>query len=69
MFTKEELKLLKGLVNLSLKNTEGMIRNLEQKKQEKTITDKQKKMLEGFQKSSQFKQNLLKKLEEVDNGV
>ena len=63
MFTKEELKLLKGLVTLSLKNTEGMIKNLEQKQQEKTITDKQKKMLKAFQESRQFKQNLLKKLE------
>lgn len=62
MFTKEELELLKGLVNLSLKNTEGMIRNLERKK---TITDKQKKMLKAFQKSRQFKQNLLEKLEGV----
>ena len=65
MFTKEELKLLKGLVNLSLKNTEGMIKNLERKQQEKTITDKQKKMLKAFQESRQFKQNLLKKLEGV----
>lgn len=62
VFTKEELELLKGLVNLSLKNTEGMIRSLERKK---TITDKQKKMLKAFQKSRQFKQNLLKKLEGV----
>lgn len=66
MFTKKEIELLKGLVNLSLKNTDGMIRNLERKKQEKTITDKQKKMLEAFQKSRLSKQNLLKKLEEAD---
>lgn len=32
MFTKEELEFLKGKVNTSLKNTEGMIRNLERKK-------------------------------------
>ena len=61
MFTKKEIELLKGLVNFSLKNTDGMIRN-----QEKTITDKQKKMLEAFQKSRLSKQNLLKKLEEAD---
>lgn len=66
MLTKEELEFLKGKVNTSLKNTEGVIRNLEQKQKEKTITDKQKNMLEAFRKSRRFKQNLIAKLEKLN---
>lgn len=66
MLTKEELEFLKGKVNTSLKYTEGVIRNLEQKQKEKTITDKQKNMLEAFRKSRRFKQNLIAKLEKLN---
>jgi len=63
MFTKEELQYLKAIINTSLKSTKRMIKNLEEKQEQQIITEKQKKMLEEFKKSRQFKQNILAKLE------
>lgn len=66
MFTKEEKQLLIGLVKLSLSSTNRMIKDLERNQKQGTITEKGKKMLKAFKKSRQNKQNLIKKLEEMN---
>ena len=68
MFTKEELQLLKGLVKVSISFTKRSIRSLERQQQEGTITKKGKDMLKASLKSKEFKENLIKKLEELEHN-
>lgn len=71
MFTKEELQFLVGLVKVSIGGTKRMIRNLEEKQQNGTITKKEKDRLKAFLKIRQEKENLiekLKKLEEMERN-
>lgn len=66
MFTKEELQFLVGLVKTSIGGTKRMIRNLEEKQQNGTITKKEKDRLKAFLKIRQSKENLIAKLEKLE---